>query len=1186
MLKYIEKKLPLPRPPRSPLSPVCYSALSRALVLRGREQEALGGPADAPELNCAGAARDRGSERAGAVRGSSRGSQALGRLGAWAAGRWERKSLWGAEKARMATPSKKTSTPSPQASKRALPRDPSSEVPSKRKNPAPQLPLVQSSGSFVEGSIVRISMENFLTYDICEVSPGPHLNMIIGANGTGKSSIVCAICLGLAGKPAFMGRADKVGFFVKRGCSRGMVEIELFRASGNLVITREIDVAKNQSFWFINKKSTTQKVVEEQVAALNIQVGNLCQFLPQDKVGEFAKLSKIELLEATEKSIGPPEMHRYHCELKNFREKEKQLETSCKEKTEYLQKMVQRNERYKQDVERFYERKRHLDLIEMLEAKRPWVEYENVRQEYEEVKLVRDRVKEEVRKLKEGQIPITRRIEEMENDRHSLEARIKEKATDIKEASQKCKQKQDVIERKDKHIEEIQQALTVKQNEELDRQRRISNTRKMIEDLQNELKTTENCENLQPQIDAITNDLRRIQDEKALCEGEIIDKRRERETLEKEKKSVDDHIVRFDNLMNQKEDKLRQRFRDTYDAVLWLRSNRDKFKQRVCEPIMLTINMKDNKNAKYIENHIPSNDLRAFVFESQEDMEVFLKEVRDNKKLRVNAVIAPKSSYADKAPSRSLNELKQYGFFSYLRELFDAPDPVMSYLCCQYHIHEVPVGTEKTRERIERVIQETRLKQIYTAEEKYVVKTSFYSNKIISSNTSLKVAQFLTVTVDLEQRRHLEEQLKEISRKLQAVDSRLIALRETSKHLEHKDNELRQKKKELLERKTKKRQLEQKISSKLGSLKLMEQDTCNLEEEERKASTKIKEINVQKAKLVTELTNLIKICTSLHIQKVDLILQNTTVISEKNKLESDYMAASSQLRLTEQHFIELDENRQRLLQKCKELMKRARQVCNLGAEQTLPQEYQTVFQDLPNTLDEIDALLTEERSRASCFTGLNPTIVQEYTKREEEIEQLTEELKGKKVELDQYRENISQVKERWLNPLKELVEKINEKFSNFFSSMQCAGEVDLHTENEEDYDKYGIRIRVKFRSSTQLHELTPHHQSGGERSVSTMLYLMALQELNRCPFRVVDEINQGMDPINERRVFEMVVNTACKENTSQYFFITPKLLQNLPYSEKMTVLFVYNGPHMLEPNRWNLKAFQRRRRRITFTQPS
>ncbi|KAL6092464.1 hypothetical protein STEG23_022810 [Scotinomys teguina] len=843
-------------------------------------------------------------------------------------------------------------TPNPPASKRPFPRDASSEVPSKRKssNQTSTLPR-----PFVEGSIVRIAMENFLTYDICEVSPGPHLNMIIGANGTGKSSIVCAICLGLAGKPAFMGRADKVGFFVKRGCSKGVVEIELFRISGNLVITREIDVIKNQSFWFINKKPVTQKIVEEQVAALNIQVGNLCQFLPQDKVGEFAKLSKIELLEATEKSIGPPEMHRYHCELKNFREKEKQLEISCKEKTEYLEKMVQRNERYKQDVERYYERKRHLDLIEMLEAKRPWVEYENVRQEYEGVKLIRDRVKEEVRKLKEGQIPMTRRIEEIERQRRTLETRIKEKANGIKEASQKCKQRQDLIERKDRHIKELQQALTVKQNEEHDRQKRISNTRKMIEDLQNELRTAENCENLQPQIDAITNDLRRVQEEKGLCEGEIIDKQREKEMLEKQKRSVGDHIIRFDNLMNQKEDKLRQRYRDTYDAVLWLRNNRDRFKQRVCEPIMLTINMKDNKNAKYVENHISSNDLRAFVFESQEDMEIFLREpIPDmlfHLKIRfVTLRVKSKCCYCsqdfiDKAPSRSLNELKQYGFFSYLRELFDAPDPVMSYLCCQYHIHEVPVGTERTRERIERVIQETRLKQIYTAEEKYVLKTSFYSNKVISSNTSLKVAQFLTVTVDLEQRRHLEEQLKEINRKLEAVESGLVALRDTNKHLEFKDNELRLKKKELLERKTKKRQLEQKISSKLGSIRLMEQDTCNLEEEERKASTKIKEINVQKAKLVTELTSLVKICTSLHIQKVDLILQNTTVISEKNKLEADYMASSSQLRVTEQQFIELDENRQRLLQKCKELMKRARQVCNLSADQAVPQEFQTGSSD-------------------------------------------------------------------------------------------------------------------------------------------------------------------------------------------------------------------------------------------------
>lgn len=146
----------------------------------------------------------------------------------------------------------------------------------------------------------------------------------------------------------------------------------------------------------------------------------------------------------------------------------------------------------------------------------------------------------------------------------------------------------------------------------------------------------------------------------------------------------------------------------------------------------------------------------------------------------------------------------------------------------------------------------------------------------------------------------------------------------------------------------------------------------------------------------------------------------------------------------------------------------------------------------------------------------------------------------------------------------------------------------------QDFSKYGIAIKVKFRPNEELQVLSTSRQSGGERSVSTMLYLMALQDITSCPFRAVDEINQvcvckhvccmyvcmracvhvyvacmyacvyvhvymchafmcltfaykffwliqGMDPINERRVFNLIVSVVNKPNSSQYFLLTPKV---------------------------------------------
>lgn len=115
--------------------------------------------------------------------------------------------------------------------------------------------IKEDKTQFKAGAIRRIVVENFLTYKKMEVSMGPGLNMIIGPNGTGKSSIVCAICLGLGWAPSVLGRSKELGDFVKHGESSGSIEIELQKREGdnrNPVIKRRLIKENNGSSWWIN----------------------------------------------------------------------------------------------------------------------------------------------------------------------------------------------------------------------------------------------------------------------------------------------------------------------------------------------------------------------------------------------------------------------------------------------------------------------------------------------------------------------------------------------------------------------------------------------------------------------------------------------------------------------------------------------------------------------------------------------------------------------------------------------------------------------------------------------------------------------------------------------------------------------------------------------------------------------
>ncbi|KAJ2439072.1 Structural maintenance of chromosomes protein 5, partial [Coemansia sp. RSA 2424] len=237
---------------------------------------------------------------------------------------------------------------------------------------------------------MHISLTNFITYDRIEVRPGPHMNMIIGPNGTGKSSIVCAIALGLGENTSVMKRAKDISEFVKHGHAHGAIEITLAAGAGAAVrIRREIQRQGNKSSWKIDGRAATFAEVQRRTRALRIQVNNLCQFLPQDRVVEFSKMSAQALLKQTQAAVGREDLQQLQEELVRRRAQERQAQAQAarlRGDTEALRAQAALLER---DVQRWQERQTAESQLRVLTALVPVARYAEAKAAHDAAKQAR-----------------------------------------------------------------------------------------------------------------------------------------------------------------------------------------------------------------------------------------------------------------------------------------------------------------------------------------------------------------------------------------------------------------------------------------------------------------------------------------------------------------------------------------------------------------------------------------------------------------------------------------------------------------------------------------------------------------------------------------------------------------------------------------------------------------------------
>ncbi|CAI5722490.1 unnamed protein product [Peronospora effusa] len=1044
------------------------------------------------------------------------------------------------------------------------------------------------SEEFVNGAIVRVKLHNFLTYSDAEFYPGPRLNLILGPNGTGKSSIVCALCVGLAGSTRLLGRADKVGQFVRHEKENGYTEIELFFDQGNQVIRRNI-FRDNRSTWQVNGNESTLKNVVTIMEMAKIQIDNLCQFLPQDKVGEFSRMNPVQLLKATENAITDSDLFTKHEEIielqHNLTDKGRELEHA----RAALETKKSENAQREKEVERIENYEARIEETLVMEKKCLWLEFEEAKNEVRELKEEKRRCKDAIGNERKEKIDPLADL--LKKESIKLED-VKTEKADVDDEKRQLIQN---VRQEKSHIDSMESAQdqTSMDVKEL-RTQHISARRKLERLERDVVECRKEREGMgdDAELKVRKERLEKQQRAKDLEEMEIRSKReslaRELSYRDNEQRKVKSKLEKLENEDFQRRLALQRADPDCIRAADWVKNNPHRLKRKVWGPIALEIKLNETIHAKYIEDTLPKWLLGALVTESYDDYNTILRELKSARIKasilnvedgRCHAVVRPYSN--DK-----MNDYrKRYGMTCFLDELVTAPDIVHEALRVHGGLHTVMVGSQQTEDIINKggnifseIASAERKAAFVTPYKKYVTSVSKYGNRNVSTRTNdlLNPRLLATSTSNENEKAEMKKMLDDLSSRDRIIQEEIIDLKEQEKtyaeekrKVQHCIAEIRSQRKAII-------RLDDKIAendNKIYSLKSeLAQDLSKKEEVlTRKLKNQASKQAQQIKRWLQLLRDLHKACTREACLSLQLGTQQVRVDFTAKYLKQTEAA----LRNLRDAYKLAKENLVTVAKKAMGLKHKAEKEAPWDA-------YEDRFNELPDDLDELRGKIENNKAALECFRG-DKSIRELYERVHDEIQDDEVVLADLESFVTHSEEKINGIKEEWHAKLKEVVQHIDSSFGEFFKDIGCVGEILLDDE-DPDVAKWGIQRRAQFRKNTKLSTMTAEEQSGGEKSVGTIMYLMALQSLTKCPFRVVDEINQGMDVYNERKVFQRITKSSCGSKLPQYFLITPKLITGLTYHRDTKVMIILNGPYnnirqeLWDPNRFIARGKQMKRK--------
>lgn len=347
------------------------------------------------------------------------------------------------------------------------------------------------------------------------------------------------------------------------------------------------------------------------------------------------------------------------------------------------------------------------------------------------------------------------------------------------------------------------------------------------------------------------------------------------------------------------------------------------------------------------------------------------------------------------------------------------------------------------------------------------------------------------------------------------------------------------------------RQLETELSNRQLAVRSAEQRSQDLDNQTQRLQEKIQQgqahiqaIRAQQTQQITQATELTQQQQQLQaridetrsaIAELDKTLASEKAVrDQKERQLRDQQTQQQQLQWQQEKLAESQQQRQQ------ELAELVEQLAAQRAE--LPNPLPEIPEDL--TLEELQKELRSLQRRLEAMEPVNMLALEEYDRTQARLEDLSQKLttlEEERTELLLRVENFTTLRRQ---AFREAFDAVNENFQAIFAELSD-GDGNLDLENPEDPFSGGLNL-IAHPKGKPVRRLAS--MSGGEKSLTALSFIFALQRYRPSPFYSFDEVDMFLDGANVERLAKMI-----KHQAQQAQFIVVSLRRPMIESSERTI---------------------------------